>query len=126
MAKNKEMTKVQAFTIALELVKNSTLANKDEVYAKIFKEVEHLSNRKPSTREAIEQEVRRQRGELLVNFLREHRDEKFTVSQLQTSVTGFPEEISISAVTSLFRLPDVIDHHIRTVDKGRAYYQYVD
>ena len=126
MAKNKEMTKVQAFTIALELVKNSTLANKDEVYAKISKEIEHLSNRKPSTKEAIEQEVRRQRGELLVNFLREHRDERFTVTQLQTAVTGFPAEISNSAVTSLFRLPDVIAHHVRTVDKGRAYYQYAD
>jgi hypothetical protein len=126
MANNKGMTKVQAFTIALELVKNSTHASKDEVCAKISKEIENLSNRKPTTKEAIEQEVRRNRGELLIDFLREHRNERFTVTQLQTAVPGFPAEISNSAVTSLFRLPNVIAHHIRTVDKGRAYYQYAD
>lgn len=126
MANNKDMTKVQAFTIALELVKNSDHANKDEVYAKISKEIETLSNRKPTTKEANEQEARRLRGEMLINFLREHRDERFTVTQLQTAVTGFPAGISNSAVTSLFRLPDVIAHHTRTVEKGRAYYQYTD
>lgn len=126
MANNKGMTKVQAFTIALELVKNSDHANKDEVYAKISKEIETLSNRKPTTKEANEQEARRLRGEMLINFLREHRDDRFTVTQLQTAVTGFPVGISNSAVTSLFRLPDVIDHHTRTVEKGRAYYQYAD
>lgn len=126
MANNKGMTKVQAFTIALELVKNSDHANKDEVYAKISKEIETLSNRKPTTKEANEQEARRLRGEMLINFLREHRDERFTVTQLQTAVTGFPAGISNSAVTSLFRLPDVIAHHTRTVEKGRAYYQYAD
>lgn len=126
MANNKGMTKVQAFTIALELVNQSNHPNKAEVSAKISKEIEQLSNRKPTTKETIEQEVRRKRGEMLVNFLRDHRNERFTVTQLQTAVPDFPAEISNSAVTSLFRLPDVIAHHIRTVDKGRAYYQYAD
>jgi hypothetical protein len=45
MAKNKEMTKVNALTIALELVENSTHAEKDAVATKIRKEIENLSKK---------------------------------------------------------------------------------
>lgn len=45
MAKNKEMTKVSALTIALELVENSTHAEKEAVANKIRKEIENLSKK---------------------------------------------------------------------------------
>lgn len=89
-------------------------------------EVELLTKKRVSPKETEEQRVRRERGEMLIEYMRDHAGEKFTVTQLQHSVPGFPAEISTSAVTSLFRLPDVVAHHKRTVDKGRAYYQYVE
>lgn len=45
MAKNKEMTKVNALTIALELVEQSTHAEKEAVANKIRKEIENLSKK---------------------------------------------------------------------------------
>lgn len=45
MAKNKEMTKVSALTIALELVENSAHAEKEAVANKIRKEIENLSKK---------------------------------------------------------------------------------
>lgn len=45
MAKNKEMTKVNALTIALELVENSAHAEKEAVANKIRKEIENLSKK---------------------------------------------------------------------------------
>ncbi|MBQ7908341.1 MAG: hypothetical protein IJ311_02445 [Elusimicrobiaceae bacterium] len=45
MEKTTKMTKATAFAIALELVENSTLENKEEVAAKISKEIEQLSKK---------------------------------------------------------------------------------
>ena len=45
MAKNKEMTKVNALTIALELVEQSAHAEKEAVANKIRKEIENLSKK---------------------------------------------------------------------------------
>ena len=45
MAKNKEMTKVSALTIALELVEQSAHAEKEAVANKIRKEIENLSKK---------------------------------------------------------------------------------
>lgn len=89
-------------------------------------EIELLSSKKPTPKQTAEQEQRHTRGDYLVDFLREHMDEKFTISELQRKVPGFPADITTSAVTSLFRLPQVIQHSKRVVEKGRPYYQYVD
>ena len=70
MAKNKEMTKVNALTIALELVENSTHAEKDAVANKIRKEIENLS--KKSTTLTPKQTANMGLGEMVVEFLRNH------------------------------------------------------
>lgn len=84
------------------------------------------TKKKPSPKQVSEQEVRKNRADMVMEFLRDHKDEKFTISDLQRKVPGLPEDISTSAVTYLFKQPVLIQHSKRTVDKGRAYYQYVD
>ena len=84
------------------------------------------TKKKPSPKQVSEQEVRKNRADMVMEFLRDHKDEKFTMSDLQRKVPGLPEDISTSAVTYLFKQPVLIQHSKRTVDKGRAYYQYVD
>lgn len=84
------------------------------------------AKKKPSPKQVSEQEVRRNRADMVMEYMREHKDEKFTISELQRKVPGLPAEINTSAVTALFRLPVLIQHSKRTVDKGRPYYQYVD
>ena len=84
------------------------------------------TKKKPSPKQVSEQEVRKNRADIVMEFLRDHKDEKFTISDLQRKVPGLPEDISTSAVTYLFKQPVLIQHSKRTVDKGRAYYQYVD
>lgn len=84
------------------------------------------SKKKPTPKQAEKQEVRKNRADMVMEFLRDHAEEKFTMSDLQRKVPGLPEDISTSAVTYLFKQPVLIQHSKRTVDKGRAYYQYVD
>lgn len=84
------------------------------------------TKKKPSPKQVSEQEVRQNRADMVMEFLRDHKDERFTISELQRKVPGLPAEINTSAVTALFRLPVLIQHSKRTVDKGRPYYQYVD
>ena len=84
------------------------------------------TKKKPSPKQVSEQEVRKNRADMVMEFLRDHAEEKFTMSDLQRKVPGLPEDISTSAVTYLFKQPVLIQHSKRTVDKGRAYYQYVD
>jgi hypothetical protein len=90
------------------------------------KEIGLLSNKKPTPKQMAEQEVRKSRADMVCDFLRDHADEKFTVSELQRKVPGLPADINTSTVTALFKLPVLIQHSLRTVDKGRAYYQYID
>lgn len=84
------------------------------------------TKKKPSPKQVSEQEVRKNRADMVMEFLRDHKDERFTISELQRKVPGLPAEINTSAVTALFRLPVLIQHSKRTVDKGRPYYQYVE
>ena len=98
----------------------------DMLASAMRKEVELLSNKKPTPKQAEKQEVRKNRADMVMEFLRDHAEEKFTMSDLQRKVPGLPEDISTSAVTYLFKQPVLIQHSKRTVDKGRAYYQYVD
>lgn len=124
MAKNKEMTKVNALTIALELVENSTHAEKEAVANKIRKEIENLS--KKSTTLTPKQTANMGLGEMVVEFLRNHPNDRYTVTQLMKSVEGLPAEITNQRVTSLFRLDSVKPHYVRTMEKGVAYFQYAN
>ena len=124
MAKNKEMTKVSALTIALELVENSAHAEKEAVANKIRKEIENLS--KKSTTLTPKQTANMGLGEMVVEFLRNHPNDRYTVTQLMKSVEGLPAEITNQRVTSLFRLDSVKPYFVRTMEKGVAYFQYAN
>ena len=91
-------------------------------------EIEMLTKKSAtvSPKEKAKQEVRKNYADALLNFLHEHKDEKFTISELQRAVPEFPADISTPAVTALFRQTELIMHSVRTMDKGRAYYQYLD
>lgn len=124
MAQNKEMTKVNALTIALELVEQSAHAEKEAVANKIRKEIENLS--KKSTTLTPKQTANMGLGEMVVEFLRNHPNDRYTVTQLMKSVEGLPAEITNQRVTSLFRLDSVKPYFIRTMEKGVAYFQYAN
>ena len=126
MATNeKKMTKVSAFSIALELVEQSAHPDKMAVAEKIAKEIENLSkksvgNGKPTAKQVANMGL----GELVVKFLRDHSTERFTVTQLMKQVEGLPVEITNQKLTALFRLDSVKPHVNRTMEKGVAYFQY--
>lgn len=124
MAQNKEMTKVNALTIALELVEQSAHAEKEAVANKIRKEIENLS--KKSTTLTPKQTANMGLGEMVVEFLRNHPNDRYTVTQLMKSVEGLPAEITNQRVTSLFRLDSVKPYFVRTMEKGVAYFQYAN
>ena len=126
MATNeKKMTKVSAFTIAMELVKNSAHPDKDAVVEKIAKEIESLSkksagNGKPTAKQTANMGL----GELVVEFLRDHADTAYTVTELMKQVEGLPAEITNQKLTALFRLDNVKPYVERSMEKGKAYYKY--
>ena len=125
MATNeKKMTKVNALTIALELVEKSTHADKDAVAEKIRKEIENLSKKSGAGKPTAKQTANMGLGELVVEHLRNNPTERFTVTQLMKSVEGLPAEITNQKLTALFRLDNVKPFVNRTMDKGVAYYQY--
>ena len=119
-----KMTKAIAFGIALEVLEQSTHPQKSEVMEKIAKEIENLGKKSGSTKPTAKQVANMGLGELVVEFLRNHPDERFTVTQLMKQVEGLPAEITNQKLTPLFRLDSVKPFVIRTMDKGKAYYQY--
>jgi hypothetical protein len=125
MATNeKKMTKVNALTIALELVEKSTHADKDAVAEKIRKEIENLSKKSGAGKPTAKQTANMGLGELVVEHLRNNPTERFTVTQLMKSVEGLPAEITNQKLTALFRLDNVKPFVNRTMEKGVAYFQY--
>lgn len=125
MATTNKMTKVSAFTIALELVNNSAHPDKVAVAEKIAKELENLSkksagNGKPTAKQTANMGL----GELVVEFLRNHADTAYTVTELMKQVEGLPAEITNQKLTALFRLDNVKPFVVRSMDKGKAYYKY--
>lgn len=125
MATNeKKMTKVNALTIALELVEKSTHADKDAVAEKIRKEIENLSKKSGVGKPTAKQIANMGLGDLVVEFLRDHSDERFTVTQLMKQVPGLPADITNQRMTALFRLENVSPFKTRYMEKGIAYYQY--
>jgi hypothetical protein len=120
----KKMTKVNALTIALELVEKSTHADKDAVAEKIRKEIENLAKKSGASKPTAKQTANIGLGELVVEHLRNNPTERFTVTQLMKSVEGLPAEITNQKLTALFRLDNVKPYVNRTMEKGVAYFQY--
>jgi hypothetical protein len=125
MATNeKKMTKVNALTIALELVEKSTHADKDAVAEKIRKEIENLSKKSGAGKPTAKQTANMGLGELVVEHLRNNPTERFTVTQLMKSVEGLPAENTNQKPTALIRHDNVKPFVNRTMEKGVAYFQY--
>jgi hypothetical protein len=120
----KKMTKVNALTIALELVEKSTHADKDAVAEKIRKEIENLSKKSGASKPTAKQTANMGLGELVVEFLRDHADTAYTVTELMKQVDGLPAEITNQKLTALFRLDNVKPYVERSMEKGKAYYKY--
>ena len=120
------LTKAKAFAIALEVLETSNHPNKSEVMEKIAKEIENLGKKSGSSKPTAKQTANMGLGEMVVDFLRAHADEKFTITELMKSVNGLPAEITNQRVTALFRLDSVKPYVERTMDKGKAYYAYAE
>ncbi len=120
------MTKASAFAIALELVNQSAHPQKDEVAAKIVKELETLANKKssPSKAQVAKQTANMGLGELVVSFLRDNADKSFTITEMLKEIPGLPEEITNQKLTAILRLESVKPFYSREMVKGKAMFQY--
>ncbi len=120
------MTKASAFAIALELVNQSAHPQKDEVAAKIVKELESLANKKasPSKAQVAKQTANMGLGELVVSFLRDNADKSFTITEMLKEIPGLPAEITNQKLTSILRLESVKPFYSREMVKGKAMFQY--
>lgn len=125
MEKTNKMTNKTALEIALALVEQSAHPEREAVMEKLTKQIASLDKKntksgKPTAKQVANMGL----GELVVSFLREHSDEKFTVTELMKQVPGLPAEITNQKLTGIFRLESVKPFFERTMDKGKAYFQY--
>ena len=125
MATNK-MTNKTALEIALAMVQASAHPEKELVAEKLSKQIASLDkkNSTKSDKPTAKQVANMGLGELIVSFLHENADKRFTVTELMKQVEGLPAEITNQKLTGIFRLESVKPHYTRTMDKGRAYFQY--
>jgi hypothetical protein len=122
------MTKVSAFTIALELINQSNHPQKAEAAEKVAKEIEQLSKKKSgnSAKQTAKQTANAELGEKVVAYLRANPNQMFTIGELMKNVPGLPEDISSQKMTSLFRLDNVRPFFRRDTVKGKSYFQYFE
>ena len=120
------MTKASAFAIALELVNQSTHPQKDEVAAKIVKELESLANKKssPSKAQVAKQTANVGLGEVVLSFLRDNSGKSFTVTDMLKEISGLPEEITNQKLTYILRMDAVKPFISKEMVKGKAMYTY--
>ena len=120
------MTKASAFAIALELVNQSAHPQKDEVAAKIVKELESLANKKssPSKAQVAKQTANAGLGELVVNFLRENTDQSYSVTDLLKAIPNLPAEITNQKLTYILRMDAVKPYVSKEMVKGKAMFSY--
>lgn len=127
MEKTPKMTKATAFAIALEVLEQSAHPDKEQAIAKIAKEIENLSKKSAGSGKPTAKQVANiGLGDMVVNYLRDHADKKFTVTELMKQIPGLPAEITNQRMTALFRLDSVKPYFERTMDKGKAYFQYAE
>ena len=120
------MTKASAFAIALELVNQSAHPQKDEVAAKITKELESLANKKsaPSKAQVAKQTANVGLGEVVLSFLRDNEGKSFTVTDMLKEISGLPEEITNQKLTYILRMDAVKPFISKEMVKGKALYAY--
>ena len=125
MAKNKEMTKVNALTIALELVEQSAHAEKEAVANKIRKEIENLSKK---SAKASEELTKTQKDNLvlagqMLDWMESNH--AYSISELSKNcpaVLGATPQKIRPLLTGLIKSNAVI----RTEEKGKPLFTKVD
>ena len=120
------MTNKTAFAIALELVNQSNHPQKDEVAAKIAKAIEGLEKKKsaPSKAQVAKATANVGLGELVLDFLREHESESFTVTEMMKQIEGLPAEITNQKLTYILRMDAIKPFISKEMVKGKALYSY--
>ena len=120
------MTKASAFAIALELVNQSAHPQKDEVAAKLTKELETLANKKssPSKAQVAKQTANVGLGEVVLSFLRDNEGKSFTVTDMLKEISGLPAEITNQKLTYILRMDAVKPFISKEMVKGKAMYSY--
>ena len=120
------MTNKSALEIAISVLSADNAH--DEAVAKLQKMLESLEKKKSSISKAqtAKATANASMGESLVEFLREHPSQMFTIAELMKQVPNLPEDISNQKMTSLFRLETVRPYYRRDVVKGKAYFQYAE
>lgn len=125
MAKNKEMTKVNALTIALELVEQSAHAEKEAVANKIRKEIENLSKK---SAKASEELTKTQKDNLvlagqMLDWMESNH--AYSISELSKNcpaVLGATPQKIRPLLTGLIKSGAVV----RTEEKGKPLFTKVD
>ncbi len=121
----KKMTKAVAFEMAIKALENSAIPDAPEAIAKISKEIENLAKKKSgSGKPTAKQTANIGLGEMVVAHMAANPNQLFTVTDLMKSGPGLPAEITNQKLTALFRLDNVKPYIVRTMDKGKAFYQY--
>ena len=120
------MTKASAFAIALEVVNQSAHPQKDEVAAKLAKELETLANKKssPSKAQVAKQTANVGLGEVVLSFLRDNEGKSFTVTDMLKEISGLPAEITNQKLTYILRMDAVKPFISKEMVKGKAMYSY--
>lgn len=135
-----KITYAQAFTAVLDVLNGM---DKDEVLTtvtvgkdttapltvataieKLEQQIEKLGKKSTSKKLTEAQKANIELGEIVLDFLRNHANEQFTVADLLKNVPGLPEEIVSAKMTSLLRQPSVQPFIDWEEVKGRRYYRY--
>ena len=98
-----------------------------EVIAKLEKMLESTAKKNSkSGKPTAKQTANMGLGELVLSHLRENPNQMFTITELMKSVEGLPAEITNQKLTAIMRLDSVKPFIKRTMDKGKAYFQYAE
>ena len=121
-----KMTNKTALEIALALVLESAHPEKDAVAEKLTNQIHSLEkkNSSKSDKPTAKQVANMGIGELVVDFLREHPTEQFSITELMKQVEGLPAEITNQKMTAIFRLESVKPFFVREMVKGKALFKF--
>ena len=126
MATNKNMTKAQAFAIAVEALATSTHPQAQEARAKVLTEIENLAKKKssPSKAQTAKATANVGLGEIVLDFLRSDPNRMMTVSEMLKEIPGLPAEITNQKLTYILRMDAVKPFVKKEMVKGKALYSY--
>lgn len=126
MANNeKKMTNAVAFALAIEALHAYDHPDTVEAIAKMEKALEGLKKKSSgSGKPTAKQTANMGLGELVVDFLADNPNSKYTVTQLMKEVPGLPAEITNQKLTAILRMESVKAFVHNFKEKNISYFQY--